>query len=330
MGKRIYIHIGPHKTGTTTIQNGLKKNEAILRARGVLVPKAGKKIAAHHNLAWELLGNKAFDRSDGTWEDLLSEIEGSEDINKVILTSEAFSAFGTDEIEAIKKHLNAYPIKIIIYLRRQDQALQSLWVQQVRSISVKPIIPSFVDWLEKNDYKTYNTDHYSLIKMWENVLSKKAITLVPFTHETVGKSLFEYFLSVCKVSYDGMSTPPNLNISPGVKTNEAMRMIKNNILFSKIRSEAWLKISKQIEAFGHTKGWNEHKLNYLDEALSAKIMAHHQDSNQKIADAYFDGVPLFEGALSTKKHVDTFTCDDFTKDEIIELFSFVLSKLVQS
>lgn len=328
MRKTIYIHIGPHKTGTTTIQNGLKNNEAILRARGVLVPKAGKKIAAHHNLAWELLGNKAFDRSDGTWEDLLNEIEGSEDINKVILTSEAFSAFGMDEIEAIKKHLNAYQIKIIIYLRRQDQALQSLWVQQVRSISVKPIIPSFVDWLEKNDYKTYNTDHYTLINMWENVLSKKAITLVPFTHETVGKSLFEYFLSVCEVSYDGMSTPPNLNISPGVKTNEAMRMIKNNIYFSKISAETWLKISKQIEVFGQSKGWNEHKLNYLDEALSAKIMAHHQESNQKISDAYFNGKPLFEGALSTKKQVDTFTYDDFTKDEVVELFSFVLSKLV--
>ncbi len=330
MGKTIYIHIGPHKTGTTTIQNGLKKNEAILRARGVLVPQAGKKIAAHHNLAWELLGNTAFDRSDGTWEDLLNEIESSEDITKVILTSEAFSALGTDEIEAVKKYLNAYQIKIIIYLRRQDQALQSLWVQQIRSISVKPIIPSFVDWLEKNDYKTYNTDHYSLINIWENVLSNKAISLVPFTHETVGKSLFDYFLSVCGISYDGVSTPPNLNISPGVKTNEAMRMIKNNIHFSKISAATWLKISKQIEIFGQSQGWNEHKLNYLDEALSAKIMAHHQDGNRKISDAYFNGKPLFEGALNTKKHIDKFTYDDFTKDEVVELFSFVLSKLIHS
>ena len=55
MRKRIcYIHIGPHKTGSTSIQWFLKENQAELLNHGYFVPKSEAKHGAHHALARKL------------------------------------------------------------------------------------------------------------------------------------------------------------------------------------------------------------------------------------------------------------------------------------
>jgi len=59
--RTLFIHIGPHKTGATTIQHGLGLNEKILRRKGVLIPKSGRpfpKNGGVHNLAWQLVEHK--------------------------------------------------------------------------------------------------------------------------------------------------------------------------------------------------------------------------------------------------------------------------------
>lgn len=63
MTKSIYIHIGPHKTGTTTLQFSLFLNKDKLKKNGILYPDSGiisAKLPGHHNLAWEILGDKRF------------------------------------------------------------------------------------------------------------------------------------------------------------------------------------------------------------------------------------------------------------------------------
>jgi len=47
----LYIHIGLHKTGTTSIQNFLTLNENILSKKGYLYPATGRKGQAQHLLA---------------------------------------------------------------------------------------------------------------------------------------------------------------------------------------------------------------------------------------------------------------------------------------
>jgi hypothetical protein len=69
--KTIYIHIGPHKTGTTTIQHALFINETLLRKNGILCPKSGRVFldsAATHNLGFELAENN----NDSTEKTLIS------------------------------------------------------------------------------------------------------------------------------------------------------------------------------------------------------------------------------------------------------------------
>ena len=57
MTKRIcYIHVGPHKTGTTSIQWFLQENGAELLNHGYFVPESETKRGAHRALAEALAG----------------------------------------------------------------------------------------------------------------------------------------------------------------------------------------------------------------------------------------------------------------------------------
>src|SRR4030095_4330852 len=59
MSKRIcYIHIGPHKTGTSSIQWFLQENRAELLNDGYLVPETATRHGAHHPIARMLCGQE--------------------------------------------------------------------------------------------------------------------------------------------------------------------------------------------------------------------------------------------------------------------------------
>src|SRR4051794_28655990 len=55
--RRILIHAGLHKTGTTALQEFLSSVTVKLREQNVLYPSAGRPAElpdAHHNIAWQL------------------------------------------------------------------------------------------------------------------------------------------------------------------------------------------------------------------------------------------------------------------------------------
>lgn len=328
--KTIYIHIGPHKSGTTTIQKGLLLNEDVLKSMGVLIPRSGRSMtetAGHHNLAWELQNNAKFDPFYGTWDDLVREIRNNSNINKVVLSAEGFCSISEQEIEKIGGKLTGHQVKILMYLRNQDQALQSSWVSQVRNRFVMPFVGSFHDWLEENDYRSKNTDYYAMIKRWEKVFSTDSLILSGFSQNFIGENLFTHFLSLCDIPSSGIITPANLNLSPGVKTIEAMRMLKNTVMFSEIDPNIWDLIVKSIVSYGDEAGWNQHKLNYLGRGLSRKIMKHHQQNNKRIENEYFNNHVIFERSLLKQTHIDRFTYDQFSKQEVLDLFAYILGKI---
>ena len=62
MKKRIIIHAGTHKTGTTFLQSFLSLNYKRLLDKGILFPLSGKigKFSGHHNIAWQLNDDERF------------------------------------------------------------------------------------------------------------------------------------------------------------------------------------------------------------------------------------------------------------------------------
>src|SRR5581483_5726152 len=97
---RLVIHLGATKTASTFLQKCLFANEALLREHGIYMPKAGRlpwatDVISHHNLAWELYGDRRYRESHGRWNDMLAEVKGT-GADTVMLSTEAFARLASD------------------------------------------------------------------------------------------------------------------------------------------------------------------------------------------------------------------------------------------
>lgn len=90
--RRLYIHIGTHKTGTTSLQWYLGRHARTLKGYGYYVPSTGRlsrHFAGHHNVAWAALGDARAQPAFGDVDALLAELEASRAVQAVI-SSEDF------------------------------------------------------------------------------------------------------------------------------------------------------------------------------------------------------------------------------------------------
>ena len=130
--RRCFLHIGTHKTGTTSIQVTLNNCRNNLAQRGYLYPKTGipPGLAGQHNIAWQFSGDRRFVPELGTSADLLLEIDKSED--DVILSSEDFECAANNLgafISDLEKH--RFKVEIIIYIRDQISYARSLYLEMI-------------------------------------------------------------------------------------------------------------------------------------------------------------------------------------------------------
>lgn len=130
----LYIHIGTQKTGSSSIQHALHNNEAALTKNSLRYLVGGRKQSAglriHHNpvaarlLAGDITGlRKTFDK-----EILKSPCRDQ------IISGELLSQSGV--APRLKEMLSGAPgdqIRIVIYLRRPDLYLESLFKQRVKA-----------------------------------------------------------------------------------------------------------------------------------------------------------------------------------------------------
>jgi hypothetical protein len=127
--RKCFLHIGTHKTGTTAIQMQLNNNRTQLAEHGFLYPKAGiaSPFAGHHNIAWELRGDRRFRPDLGVIDDLFSEIDKSD--HNVILSSEDFecTADNLGSLITRLKHRD-FEVEVIIYFRDQVSYLRTLYL----------------------------------------------------------------------------------------------------------------------------------------------------------------------------------------------------------
>lgn len=130
--RKCFLHIGTHKTGTTAIQLQLKNHSRELAKRNFLYPIAGvpRRLAGHHNISWQLRGDRRFKPEYGTLDDLFLEI-GKSDRN-VILSSEDFECAADvlgSFIGRLERH--GFSVEVIVYFRDQLSYCRSLYLELI-------------------------------------------------------------------------------------------------------------------------------------------------------------------------------------------------------
>jgi hypothetical protein len=138
-----YIHVGTHKTGTTSIQAFLRDNEERFAALGVLIPRAGRgqDAAGHHNLTQQLLGGGGFVAGRGGLDDVADELRRSGQPS-ACLSSEDFSLLSrsSESLAAVRDAVAAagFTPTVIVYLRPQISYCVSIYAEIVKNGNLKP------------------------------------------------------------------------------------------------------------------------------------------------------------------------------------------------
>ena len=206
MKKKAYIHIGLHKTGSTSLQKFIKINEKILLENDIYIPKScrvwGEEIINHHNLAEELIDSKLFSKENNSFKDLLNEIKNVE--KDILLSSEDFSklvSFPDKLIYFINqlKQLN-FEIKFIVYTRYSSNYLRSLFFQlkTVKLIKYTKLF-NFIYQMNKKGYYELNSgvkcyvDSSLFLNDW-GTISKEKISIINYDEKK--EKIFEEFISV--------------------------------------------------------------------------------------------------------------------------------------
>ena len=190
MTKRVcYIHIGPHKTGTTSIQWFLKENRAALLKHGYFVPESEAKHGAHHVLARKLCGQEVrpHDQSAAAnFARALNEtpseavIISSEDLEELLRKRDYARAFFTRIRE----------LNLVLFPRNQSQQINSLYSSVVRRFRRSEPFEAFVQEVTQRS----NFRCSPLIELAD--AHDAELMVYPFTRKTLTHGVIPEFLQV--------------------------------------------------------------------------------------------------------------------------------------
>lgn len=147
---KLILHIGTEKTGTTSIQSALAEDRALLAERGILFPDILG--TPNHSEIYVASANAADDDEIVLWEkkrtgldidayrracrDSIRSSLDSGSYHTILISNEHFHSRiqSPDEVERALDLLGVDPsaVKVIVYLRRQDQLATSVYSTRLR------------------------------------------------------------------------------------------------------------------------------------------------------------------------------------------------------
>ena len=327
--KRLILHVGTQKTGTTSLQVFLADNRKQLGEQGFFVPGTREKYKEAinernaHFLVWhsrsinvpELVTDevkrktkrniKAFKKSVRDHDAVLMSdetlwYEGARRPNSWSIMKSVFQDAGFDEID------------IVVYLRRQDDYICSLWNQRVKG-SLKSTV-SCVDFVNGRTSKRL-MDYSEVLSEIEKVFGKEHITVREYRRDKLaGGDVRRDFCSIIGVDAESGFTFADVRPNLGLTSNiaEIKRAANSSEVYQ--AGPNFLRASAQNVSVS-TSGNDARSL--LPPDLRQEILDRYAEGNERIAREYLgreDG-KLFDmpESLPEEWELDP---DDFSRDMI--------------
>ena len=211
MRKRVcYIHIGPHKTGTSSIQGFLKENRAELLKHGYFVPETAAHHGAHHAIARKLCGQELQAHQQSAAANFARALDETTS-EAVIVSSEALEGLLRDRDYAKAfftriEQLDLEP-KLVLFLRNQSQSMNSRYAEVVTGFRRCEPFETFVQGVTQNPRL-----RYSLLIELADAFDAELI-VCPFTGETIAHGVVPEFLRAIGID-------PSLFLDTNLRRNQ--------------------------------------------------------------------------------------------------------------
>ncbi len=181
---KVVLHIGTHKTATTTLQDVFWENASLLAKRGLVYPRLGR-ATGHHGLKsdWGRLP-PVYDLVGGSRGKLRELAKSHADKDTTLfLSSEEFSRGGAEAgmLDEIRGLLEGFDeIEVVCTLRTQWQFLQSIY-QEMSRVGMPPRPPLLVEEaLKTGMFRELWVDFNQLYDWLLESFDESEITLLDF------------------------------------------------------------------------------------------------------------------------------------------------------
>lgn len=342
--KTLYLHIGTPKTGTTTIQNFCLDNQKLLAQKGYYYPTFEyqfphiKKYCNAHFLVAKLQdsdGWRNYDQEQKVAEEGMSQLlQFFEQYDNIILSDERIWNGGLSEDRNCWKRLQeriinkGVTIKVIVYLRRQDDYLFSWWNQHVKINRRDQAALSFTEVLET--LPVIQLDYYTVLEQISAYVGKENIIVRIFDkkeflkHSSDGSILAD-FLETLHLEYTDEYTIADPVKNPGLtKNNVEIKRLLNTLPNS---YEMGQPLFYKILVEQSENNTTDKKTSMFSKEEHEQFLATYREGNAKIAKEYLGLNDLFEYSYHAEEKWNR-NNDEFPAD-IIKFFGSTTLQLLQ-
>ena len=231
--KELILHIGMHKTGTTSLQAFLMKNESVLARQGIAVPRFTKylHVAYNRNGYFLLVGardasrpNRNHKRERRAFEkDYPVFARAVQENDTVMLSDERFWAEGAwgdafwVRLKELAESVGVERFKFVLYIRRQDVYALSHWKQLIKMNKDETLdqyvhLPSVMREL----------DYLKGLQRIEQIFGEGCVVVRPFDRSAFhGGDLYHDFCEAAGIAWDDDFKIPQVEKNPSLSDTVA-------------------------------------------------------------------------------------------------------------
>lgn len=305
--KTLYLHIGTPKTATTAIQSFCWNNRELLAGKGYCYPMFDftfqnvQKYRNGHFLVARLYTEdrqREYDKEEQiVAEGMEKLLQCFQEYDNVILSDEGIWNRGlvdnTNCWKRLQDHLmdHGITVKVIVYLRRQDDFLFSWWNQQVK----EGMFPSSVmDWDAVSEKLPYiQLDYYNILEQIAGYVGKENITVRLFDRGAFkGGSIQKDFLEALRLEdteeYEVTDSIKNPSLT---KNNIEIKRLLNMLPgLDKKRNDYFRRTLTKLSA----ENSKEERKGMFSETEQHKFLETYKEGNTRLAEEYLGGRELFD------------------------------------
>ncbi|MRU15522.1 hypothetical protein FDP25_08785 [Roseovarius sp. A21] len=300
MKKTLYMHVGAGKTGTSVLQQFFLANQNALAERGYIFPHQCQ-VNVNHGVQHHLLADLGSYKNPSAidaWAEIAVGSRQTAVISSELLHNKISTGEGPTFFRQLRELFADWNIRVVFYIRRQSQWLQSAYAQHVKGALEVRKYPDFV-----GHYKRNLPDQ---IIEFSEIFGPKAMVVRPFERaQFVGSDICKDFCTAIDLEWSNEFKIPKINANPRL-TLDALELKRQlNHYFDSPKDmkcilDALLDYSKREDSKASADAFHTHDL--FDPAIQLKIEQENASKYARIAGELMgrsDGV-LFRDGLDAR------------------------------